>query len=251
MRTRTCATASAQPKPQDRHRGGSDAFFAPLVLLAFVSLPANAQERETRDLTGFNAVAVGGGIDLFVRQGQPFRVEVAAADGHLDEIVTEVIDGRLEIRRKRPPGFLDWGDRGTVSVVLPALVGLTASGGSDLEAEGTVSGDTLTVVASGGSDVTIAVAVTQLEVTVSGGSDVQLSGSAGSARVQSSGGSDLNASRLMANAAEVDSSGGSDLSIAVRDALVANASGGSDVSYTGKPSSVRVNASGGGDIRQR
>jgi hypothetical protein len=227
------------------------AFAAPLVLLSFLSLSANAQDRETRDLTGFNAVAVSSGIDLFVRQGEPFRVEVAAADGHLDEIVTEVVGGNLEIRRKRPPGFLDWGDRGTVSVVLPTLVGLTASGGSDVQAEGTVSGDALTVVASGGSDVTIAVAVSQLNVTVSGGSDVQLSGTASSAHVQSSGGSDLNASRLTANAAEVESSGGSDLSIAVRDAIVANASGGSDISYTGKPTTVRVNASGGGDIRQR
>jgi hypothetical protein len=69
--------------------------------------------------------------------------------------------------------------------------------------------------------------------------------------VQSSGGSDLNASRLTANTAEVESSGGSDLSIAVRDAIVANASGGSDISYSGQPTTVKVNASGGGDVRQR
>ena len=49
----------------------------------------------------------------------------------------------------------------------------------------------------------------------------------------------------------MNSSGGSDLSIAVRDEIVANASGGSDIRYTGEPRSVNVNASGGGGVSRR
>ncbi len=224
-----------------------------LVRLALVAaaLPVTAQDREARDLSGFTAVAVGGGIDLFLRQGEPFRVEVAASDRDLQEIVTEVTDGKLEVRRRRPAAFLDWGDRGFVSVVLPELTALTASGGSDVETEGPFSGGALAIVASGGSDLTIDVAVTTLDVTASGGSDVQLRGTAGSARVQASGGSDLDASRLTVEDADVQSSGGSDLSIAVRDKLVANASGGSDISYSGQPSTVHVNTSGGSGVRRR
>jgi hypothetical protein len=226
---------------------------APVVLLSALTAfgVADAQDRETRDLTGFNAVAVGGGINLFVRQGQPFRVEVAASDGDLDEIVTEVNAGKLEIRRRRPAGFLDFGDRGTVSVTLPTLAALTASGGSDVKAQGTFSSDGLELVASGGSDMSIEVAVTELNVEASGGSDLTLSGNAKSARVQSSGGSDLNASKLTVDEADVHSSGGSDLSIGVRDKLVANASGGSDIHYTGQPGNVQVNSSGGGSINRR
>jgi hypothetical protein len=225
----------------------------PLVLMTFLPAPlsVNAQERETRDLMGFNAVAVGGGIDLFVRQGQAFRVEVAASDGRLDEIVTEVVGGKLDIRRRRPAGFLDWGDRGTVSVTLPSLASLTASGGSDVKAEGTFSSDDLEIVASGGSELSIDVAVSELDVTVSGGSDLSLSGSAKSARVQSSGGSDLNASKLSVDEAEVQSSGGSDLAIAARNKLVADASGGGDIHYTGQPGTVQVNSSGGGSVNRR
>lgn len=233
-----------------RHAG---ALAAPLVLMIFLPAShATAEDREARNLTGFDAVAVGGGIDLFVRQGEPFRVEVAASDGKLGEIVTEVVDGKLDIRRRRPSAFLDWGDPGTVSVTLPSLAALTASGGSDVKAEGTFSGDELELVASGGSDVAIDVAVTSLKVTVSGGSDLSVSGSARSAEVQSSGGSDLNASKLTVDEADVQSSGGSDLTLGgVRSKLVANASGGSDVHYTGNPASVQVNSSGGGSINKR
>jgi hypothetical protein len=215
------------------------------------SLPANAQDRETRDITGFDTVAVGGGIDLFLRQGDAFRVEVTADDGELGEIVTEVVEGKLDIRRRRPAGFLDWGEPGYVSVTLPRLTAVTASGGSEVEAEGAFLGDDLEIVASGGSDVTLDVAVTGLAVSASGGSDVRLTGSARSARVQSSGGSDLNATGLTVDEADVESSGGSDLSIAVRQRLAANASGGSDISYSGKPTNVNVKASGGSDVRGR
>lgn len=222
--------------------------FVPLLATC---VAAHAQNRETRALTGFDAISVGGGIDLFVRQGADVRVEVES-DDDLAEIVTEVRDGTLEIRRERSLSrFFDWGDHGAVHVTLPALTALTASGGSDVRAEGTFSGDKLAIVASGGSDVAIDVAVAALEATASGGSDTRLSGTARTARLQSSGGSDLDASRFTVAEATVESSGGSDISIGVSESIVANASGGSDITYSGDPRSVNVNASGGADVRRR
>src|SRR5262245_32216203 len=95
------------------------------------------------------------------------------------------------------------------------------------------------------------VAAGTLHVEASGGSDLRLSGTARSAPVESSGGSDLNASGLTADEADVDSSGGSDLAIAVRQRISGEASGGSDVSYTGTPASVSVNTSGGAELHHR
>ena len=235
MRTDTCALA------------------VPLALVSWLVAPSpvDAQQRETRQLSGFDAISVGGGIDLFLRQGDTFLVEVESSDGELDEIVTEVRAGTLEIKRKRSFGFFDWGDHGSVSVTLPKLVSLTASGGSDARSGGPFTSDSLSLVASGGSDVDMEVAAATLQVQASGGSDVRLSGSARSANVHSSGGSDFNASGLQTEEADLHSSGGSDLSIAVRDRIVANASGGSDITYSGEPRSVNVNASGGSDIRRR
>jgi hypothetical protein len=231
---------------------GSLALRLALLSIPAAALPALAEETETRALEGFDGVAVGGGIDLTLRQGDSFRVEVTADD--LGDVITEVNGGTLEIKRPRTRGLFgwgNWGDSGSVEVTLPKLVELTASGGSEVATVGGFSGDRLDLVASGGSEVAIEAAVATLNVTASGGSDLRLSGSARTASVQSSGGSDLDASGLIADEADVNSSGGSDLAIGVRNRLVANASGGSDVSYSGEPSTVQVNSSGGGDVRRR
>lgn len=228
----------------------------PAVRLVFLtalcaSWAAAAEERETRPLTDFNAIELAGGIDLLVAAGGTFAVEVQADDGELAGIVTEVRAGTLSIRPARERRLFNWGDKGSVSVTLPVLVSLTASGGSDVRSEGTFSGDSLRVVASGGSDVVLDVAVTTLAAEASGGSDLQLSGTARSARLQASGGSDLDAGRLEVDEADVQSSGGSDLAIEVREKLVANASGGSDVSYRGEPRTVDINSTGGSDVSRR
>jgi hypothetical protein len=220
-----------------------------LVSSLWVCLPAAADVTETRDLSGFEAVAVGGGIDLVLRQGDRFVVEVRA-DDDASEIITEVSAGKLQIRRKQSLGF-NWGDAGSVNVTLPKLVALTASGGSDVRTEGALTGGALEVTASGGSDVDIDVAVDTLEVSASGGSDVNLTGTARAARMTSTGGSDLNAGRFTADEATVNSSGGSDLVIAVRDKISGHASGGSDIVYSGQPSSVDIDTSGGSDVRRR
>ena len=222
-----------------------------VILLPLASAPsaADAQQRQSRPLAGFNAIEVGGGVDLVLRKGDTFAVDVVASEDVAARIVTEVVDKTLRIGRKS--NFFHWGDGGTVYVTMPALASLDASGGSDVKTEGRFASDDLRLVASGGSDLTIDVEAGVLSVQASGGSDVRLSGSARSARVQSSGGSDLNASGLTADEAEVNSSGGSDLAIGVRQKIVGDASGGSDVTYTGTPASVNVNTSGGSEVHHR
>jgi hypothetical protein len=224
-----------------------------VMVLAFAatSFAASAQEREPRPLAGFDAIEVGGGIDLDVRQAQQFSVEVEA-EGDPAEIITELRDKTLVIRPKASRTFFFWNDNDArVRVTLPTLVALTASGGSDAKAHGTFASDNLKLAASGGSDLTIAVSVGALEATASGGSDLRLNGTARSARIRSSGGSDLDASELTADEVDVDSSGGSDVMIAVRSSIVGSVSGGSDVVYSGEPRTVDVDASGGSDVRRR
>lgn len=223
-----------------------------LILILLLAAHAAAQEKESRPLNGFDAIEVGGGIDLLVRQGASFAVEVQADDGELADIVTEVNGKTLQVRRKSSFNFFHWGDQhGSVSVTLPALVSLSASGGSDVTTQGTFTSDRLEVAASGGSDVEIDVAAGTLDAESSGGSDLRLSGRARSANVRSSGGSDLNARELTVDEADVQSSGGSDLAIAVREKIVGTASGGSDITYTGQPATVDVDTGGGAEVHHR
>lgn len=210
-----------------------------------------AQQRDVRDLSGFHSVSIGSGLDLFLRRGDTFSVEVEA-DEDPSKIITEVHDGILEVRREREGfSFFGDGDEGEVYVTMPTLQALSASGGSDVRTEGTFTGDALRVSASGGSDVELNATVSRAEVEASGGSDIELTGSARSAHLQSSGGADLDAESFVVDEADVESSGGSDLSIGVRNSITGHASGGSDVTYSGNPATVNVESSGGGDVSRR
>jgi hypothetical protein len=226
------------------------ALVAPVILLAFISAPspADGQQRQSRALAGFDAIEVGGHIDLFVRRGDGFVVEVEAPEGDAAKVLTEVIDGTLQVGREKS---FDWGDLGSVHITLPGLVSLVASSTSDVATEGKFASDNLRIVASGGTDVTIDVAVGALDIEASGRSDLRLSGSARSARVRSSGSSNLNASRLTTDEADIETRDAAYVSIVVRQKLVADASGVSGIRYSGEPGSVSVYTRGGAAIRRR
>src|SRR5688572_8313696 len=71
---------------------------AAAMLLASTAAQA---ETEDRALTDFNAIEVGGGIDLELTQGIGFSVVVETnEDGELDDITTDVRNGTLRIDRE-------------------------------------------------------------------------------------------------------------------------------------------------------
>jgi len=217
---------------------------APLVATLAVA------ESEVRPLSGFTSVAVGGGINLKLRQGDEFRVEAVNPGGSPESIVTIVEDGTLVIRKSRTDSWFDWFSDYSVNVTMPEIDAIAASGGSDARAEGAIAGPRLTVAASGGSEIHAAIDVAELEAMTSGGADLELSGSATSATFQASGGSDIDARELTTEQAEVQTSGGADVALAVSRQLVAQASGGSDVVYSGEPT-TDIQVSGGAEVTRR
>lgn len=209
-------------------------------------------ERSVRTLSGFDSVHVHGGVDVRVRQDDDFLIEVY---GPAEDLITELNGSTLEIHPVRGAGNFFGIFNGNldldVAVTLPELKAVWASGGSDVNSVGTISGETMEIGTSGGSDLTMQLQIDAIEVSTSGGSDVNLSGEVGVATLNASGGSDLNARDLSAREVQVQSSGGSDTLIDVSERLYGKASGGSDVIYTGNPSMVDVDVSGGADLTRR
>jgi hypothetical protein len=223
-----------------------------ILLATLAALPcAFAQaDTETRALTGFSAIDVSGGINLDIRMGDEFLVEVDTGED-LDDIITEVRGDTLHLEVDRD-GWNNWGyDDYNVLIVMPALTELEASGGSEIRVIGTVAVPEFELSASGGSDIEVDLAVTDLDVSISGGTDVELSGTAERATVRSSGGSDLDARELEVKNAELRASGGADLAITVLETLDARASGAADITYYGDPKVLDSDESGGSDISHR
>lgn len=228
----------------------------PIVLLSFAQQFAFA-DTEFRLVSGFTEVGVTSGIDVDVRQGAEFEVEVEADD--TDDVITEVVGDTLRIYKDNSWHWYSFGLLSffiddapmKVTVTLPELTRIRTSGGSDVRGHGRFSGDNIELRSSGGSNITLDLQYDSIDARSSGGSTMHLSGSANRGMLTSSGGSRQSNDDLAIKDAELRSSGGSTLNVGVVEELQARASGGSNIRYEGDPMVRDIDESGGAEVIRR
>lgn len=229
------------------------------IIIAFIfciNLQAqkiNDANAEKRNVSGFHAVQVSGGIDLFLSEGEESVAVSASETKHRDRIRTEVKDGVLRIWYEYEDKHIriDWGNRKMKAYVsYKTLDKVGASGGSDVLVYGVIKSSSLKVNVSGGSDFEGKVEANNLTVDASGGSDVRISGTAKQLEIDASGGSDFKGYELAADICNLQASGGSDVYITINKELIADASGGSDVHYKGSGLIREIKSSGSSSIKK-
>jgi hypothetical protein len=207
---------------------------------------------EERQVEPFSKLRVENGVDVYLTQADREAVSIEVDGIDLDDIVTEVVNDELRIRRLGiGGGVFGLGGRAGAYIDFVRLSDIEVSGGSDVESRSTIEVEELKVVASGGSDVRLAVDVPQLEFILSGGSDLDVEGRAHGVEIRASGGSDVSARRLQAQQASLRVSGGSDVSVNVESRIDIEASGGSDVDVYGDPDDRTVDAGRSSDVNWR
>jgi len=228
-----------------------------LVLLAGSFSAAIAQKTindpnaEKRNVSGYHAISVGGGIDLYLSQGSE-SVAVSASETQFRNLIkTEVKDGVLTIWYDYKNSENKRGDKHLKAYVsFKTLDKLNGSGGSDIDVEGTIKTNSLKLDISGGSDFEGKIEADELVIEASGGSDVDISGSTKKLDIHASGGSDFNGYGLTTDICNLEASGGSDIEITVNKELNAVASGSSDISYKGNAVVKGVKTSGSSSINR-
>src|SRR5882724_3140879 len=173
---------------------------------AFISLLSIAQSKiindknaETRDVKGFHAIKVSGGIDLYLSQGNE-AVAISASDIEVrNRIKTVVENGVLKIYMDTRDGWhWSWHNLKMKAYVSFAnLDNLVASGGSDVTIESNIKVEKLDVGLSGGSDMKGRLTANELAIDQSGGSDVDISGNVTTLNINASGGSDFDGYELV------------------------------------------------------
>lgn len=210
----------------------------------FIKGDGNVTKSE-RNVSSFKSVEVEDGIDLYISQGSKESLEIEADQNLHQYIMTEVNGDNLRI-------FLSKSIRKAKTLKIKLSVvdikGLSASGGSDIYTQGSLKLNDLSVICSGGSDIRLEIETAELKFKASGGSDGYIKGTAKVFKAKASGGSDIKASGLEAGTCEIEVTGGSDAEIHATGELQVRATGGSDVSYKGKPSKIDSNMSGGSSL---
>ena len=219
-----------------------------LMITASAQKTVNDANAEKRNVSGFHAIEVSGGIDLYLSQGEEAVAVSASKTEYRDKIVTEVKNGVLKIWFDWKNGLkFNWDNHKLKAYVsVKSLDGLKASGGSDIDVDGTIKTTKLDMGISGGSDFKGKIESDELTIEASGGSDVSISGKATKLSIEVSGGSDFSGYELASDICNVEASGGSDVRVTVNKELSADASGGSDVYYKGNVTNISTKSVGSG-----
>jgi len=180
---------------------------------------------ETRDLPKFTAVDFGGAIEMEIVAQKTQSVEIETDDNILPLITTEVKGDTLYISNQQK---INWHSRVKVRISVEDLNSLDISGASK------------TVATNIKSD--------NFKLNVSGASKVKLEGEAASLDADASGASRIEADNFKAAKVSAHASGASKVLVFATESVRAEASGASNVTYSGNPKSVSKNSSGASSI---
>ncbi|HTM97270.1 MAG TPA: head GIN domain-containing protein [Pedobacter sp.] len=211
---------------------------------------ATAQDSKTVPVKNFNGITVSSGIDLYLTQGSNENLTIKGRNDVIENVIVEQNGSDVLIKYKSGMNWSSLFKNQSIKVYVnyKSLKRLAASGGSDVYTQNTLKTDILSLTASGGSDLKLALTCKDLSLTISGGSDAELKGNAENLKVTASGGSDIDAFGFPVNYAKATVSGGSDANLFVNKILEAGASGGSDVNYKGNASLKKTSSSKSGDV---
>lgn len=224
-----------------------------VTFFAFVgtTLAGNSDKTETRNVHQFTQIKVSSGIDLYLKMGNSREIKVVADSDIIDDLKTEVKNGSLHIYMKKSDWF-NWsiGNKTRkVYVRVEQLEAISASAGSDVQCDNTLTGEKLDVRASSGSDVNLDVNYKHFSLDTSSGSDARVKGKVKFLTVEASSGSDIKAADLSSVICKARASSGSDITVNVSDEIYAKASSGADIKFYGNPKLRDTDESSGGDVR--
>ncbi|WP_161971820.1 head GIN domain-containing protein [Algoriphagus kandeliae] len=205
-----------------------------ILFLFFLGLSANAQEVETRTPGNFTQVESGGSWDVYISIGNRDEVEIEATNVSLDNVITEVDNGKLKLRLKK-------GNYRNVKlkfyVTMRELEGIGCSGSGTITVENDFDTDRLSLGVSGsGSIILPKVKANEIYAGISGSADIEIAGGeADKLKIGQSGSGDFKGMDLQARSVDVGKSGSGETYITALDELKVGASGSGDVFYKGNP----------------
>jgi hypothetical protein len=182
---------------------------------------------EARSIPNFSKVVAAGAYRINWSSGQA-GLRITTDQNLLPLITTDVSGDILRIEAK---GNLAPTKGTTITLSSPSLRGVELAGAINFEAH-QVSGQSLTLEATGASNITVDGTISELEVNLTGASK-------------------LKANSLRAQSATVSLVGASDAHVNATDTLNASITGAGSLTYSGNPKSVDKNVTGAGRIRHQ
>lgn len=207
-------------------------------------------KKENREVSPFSKISLAVPGQLYLTQGDEYKLEIEGDEDVLDDIETTVKNGRLRIKYDKPFRF-SWNNKKVkIFVTTKEVEGLSVSGSGKIIAENDISTEDIEFKVSGSGEIDIDnLMASRINASISGSGDVSIAGmnSAESLNMSISGSGKLHASDLKIRKADISISGSGGCSVYVSDDLEVRVSGSGKVRYRGNPV-VNANISGSGKV---
>lgn len=195
--------------------------------LVALALTASVAQAETRNHSGFQGVAARDGVDVYVTQGEGFRVDVTGRDAA--RVLTEVRDNTLQISQRNRSWFGFQRDLdATIRITMPVVEDLSAARGASLRATDLRAGD--------------------LDLSAAMGADLEAFGTCRSLSASASMGAAVDASGLACTNADASASMGADVNVNATTSFEASASMGASINNSGNATRQDISSSMGGSV---
>ncbi len=194
----------------------------------------------------FTSVKSRGTSQVYITQGNDFKVEVEGQENIIANIETDIQNGVWEIEFDEcQRNFTDL----KIYITMPVIESLEVSGSGDMFGQNAFLVGNIKLEVDGSGSIDVAVdGATDVDARISGSGKIKLEGTTNYLGSKISGSGDLEAYDLEANIVNIKISGSGDAEVTANNELDVKIEGSGDVYYKGNPI-INVDISGSGDLK--
>ncbi len=227
---------------------------AAFILFAFILSGIQVQaDEQNRKVDPFTEISLRVGAKLHLVQGEKQNLEIVAKPSALEELITEVKDGKLIIRFPNKNFFWSTFNPGdiTIYVTTPEINGLGVSGSGDIIAEDEIKTKIMDLAVSGSGNIKLSeLTAERVKSAISGSGDIVLEGKtvAQDLSVTISGSGNFKGLSYSADDVTVKIAGSGNVGVEAVKNLYVRLAGSGNVTYKGRPM-VDQSVAGSGSVR--
>tara|TARA_B110000967_G_C18687172_1_gene461138 strand:- start:40 stop:774 length:735 start_codon:yes stop_codon:yes gene_type:complete len=194
----------------------------------------------------FTSVKSRGSSQVYITQGNDFKVEVEGQGNIIDNIETDIQNDVWEIEFEEcQRDFIQL----KIYITMPVIKSLEVSGSGDMFGQDAFLVEKINLKVDGSGSIDVAIdGATDVDARIAGSGKIILAGTTNYLGSKISGSGDLKAYDLEANIANIKIVGSGDAEVTVNDELDVKIEGSGDVYYKGNPI-INVDITGSGDLR--
>ena len=216
----------------------------------WASSTAEWASTEERNVGEYDAVYVSGWFDVTLVAGQEGVIQLEGKSSILENIETEVRNGKLHIEWDKEVNINPFQSMSKVLITVPVeeISAVRLSGSGSIVSKTNLKSSSFETTLSGSGTLDLDIETSSLSSSISGSGNTILSGSAKEYDVQVSGSGDVKAFELKADDVSASISGSAKIKVHANTSVTARISGSGDVRYIGSATKIDSKVSGSGSV---